>query len=169
MDQAEGLYNIIMDDNNLSKEGFLENLQELVFYTDLPQDRKDYFADILTPEKIDSITPDDAGELMMALPKAQQVLEKMVVDSKDPEKIYALAELKSFTTDLMDGSEEEVLQEVLAITGGGNDTMPANISPQDRGEWLLNKLAGVSNEKQPESAVEEASSDNAMPSSSPTE
>jgi len=149
-----------MDENNISKEALFEMMRQLVYYTDLSQDRKDYFMDLLVPEKYDQMTPEDAGELMTALPKAQEKLEKIIVDSKDPESIYALANLKSFTNDLMNEAEEKALQDVLDIAEGGSDTMPANISPKDRGRWLLNKLAGLPTEKQSESAVPEVPEDN---------
>lgn len=124
-----------------SRGSYFEIIRQLVAYSSLTDDRKEYFYKLVTEARFDQMSEEEAEELMKVLPEAQEKLEKMVIESEDPEKIRNLAAIKDFTSEILNQSEEEILKQVL--DAAGDKTEIDEVPAKSKGSWLLSKLAGL--------------------------
>lgn len=126
---------------NQNRDAYLAMLRQLVAYTSMDEAKKEFYYNLLTDARYDQMTVEQSQELMNLLPAAQDRLEKMIIDNEDAEQITMLANIKTFSNDLLNNAEEKVLTDILSI---GGEPTSAEVSPTgNKGSWLLDKLAGL--------------------------
>lgn len=127
--------------NNQDSGTFFSLLREVIRHSSMPSDRLDYFSDLLTEENYINVKPEEAVELSKYLAEASNNLDSEVLDSRDPEMIYNLTDLKDFANELMNEAEENALN--LVLEGNDQTQTVQEQSSTKGGNWLLDKFAGL--------------------------
>jgi hypothetical protein len=128
-----------MDEHTLNKDTFLSVLRGLVEQSGASESRKQYFQSVLTETRFKDISGEDLIELLEILRDANQKIETEVLESNDPDAIYALTVRKHVVNDLLYKAQIAAFGAV----GIAPDTDPGAIVDKSDPNWLLDYYAGL--------------------------
>lgn len=119
---------------------FIDAFRQLVQFANIDQTRKEYFLNLLTEARYNTMTNEEAEELVNIAANTQEELEQKIIDSNDPEMINDLTELKEFTYSILNEAEEKGYRLILGDQASSNTNQAVT---QKSGKWLLDKFAGL--------------------------
>jgi hypothetical protein len=126
--------------DNTTLPSAIPMLRQVVEYADIEHDRKEYFAGLLTDGRFSQMSYQDAAELLEIMTKAQDKLEKSVLDTNDPDMINELTDMKKFVNETLYEAEMSALQAGAGeIDLANSDEAEKALNPQ----YLLDKFAGL--------------------------
>ena len=115
-------------------------LRQAIEYSDIESSKKDKLLTKLSDGRINTMTYDDAAELLDAMNNAQAKLDRSILDTNDPDLISELTDMKRYINEMLFEAEMSALQ-----AGAGDVDLvsqsqgPTKYNPK----YLLDKLAGL--------------------------
>jgi hypothetical protein len=132
--------------NNQDSGSFLSLLKEVLRHSSAPEEKLNHFFSLLDQDDYSDVAPEDAAEMSEYLEEAGANLDKMVLESRDIENINNLTDLKQFTNNLLNEAEKNALEFVLS--SNSSDSSSQSTSSGKDGKWLLDKLAGLTDDEE---------------------
>lgn len=118
-------------------------LHQIVDSSEANDETKNRLLSKLTEGRFNTLTQDEAIEVLTIMDQIQAKIEKDILATNDPDQIQELTVMKTFIDEMLFDAEAQALQEIAGDQvnlGEEVQSSPKKYSPQ----YLLDRLAGLS-------------------------